>query len=389
MFRRKWGALLAICLAAGSLAGCGKAAGEDLPGTVSGQEDLHHPTAQEIMDEVLVGWNLGNCLDSHTGKNEGLRSETAWGNPAATKELIDLVKSTGVNLIRVPVTWFNHMDAESCEIDGEWLDRVEEVVGYVLEDDMYCIINVHHDTGADGWLRASRTNLEENRKKFAAIWEQVSERFADYGDKLLFEGFNEILDDNSTWNNPGKEAAEVTNELNQLFVDTVRASGGNNATRCLIVNTYCAGGNSEATRDFVLPADSVADRLIVEAHIYQPYFFVSGASQTEVTWRPSKNALDSCLKNMKDSFVEQGIPVLIGEFGCVDSRSDLERQTWLQYYMDTCCDYGIKCVWWDNGWEWKVVDRKALTIVEPTLIDIMVTEAGGGDYAVVGGGLRQ
>lgn len=423
MFKRKWGALLlAVCLAAGSLTGCGaeeddkkvSASGQETDGPedtseessqasdsqgqsedpagqgrdsedqreVQPQEDVHHPTAQELMDDIVVGWNLGNSLDSHTKENEGLASETAWGNPVSTKEMIDTVKETGVNLIRVPVTWYNHMDLETYEIDGEWMDRVEEVVNYVLDNDMYCIVNVHHDTGEKGWLRASRTNLEENSEKFAAIWKQICERFGDYGEKLLFEGFNELLDDNNTWNTPGQEAVEVTNELNQLFVDTVRASGGNNATRCLIVNTYCAGGNSQSTNGFVLPQDSISDKLIVEAHIYQPYYFVSGVSNTAVTWASSKSALDSCLSNMSTSFIKKGVPVLIGEFGCVSSRSDLERQTWLQYYMHACYNYGIKCVWWDNGAEWKIFNRRTMKIAEPELFDIMVTEAEGGTYVV-------
>lgn len=423
MFKRKSGVLLlAACLVVSSLSGCGpeddaeaSAAGQETgngqegisagslddrdsggqsqeqaeqgtdtaeqgrdtegQGAAEAEDAVQHPTAQEIMDDIVAGWNLGNALDSHTRENEGLASETAWGNPATTKEMIDMVRDTGVNLIRVPVTWYNHMDPGSYEIDREWMDRVEEVVNYVLDNDMYCIINVHHDTGEKGWLRASRTGLEENSRKLAAIWEQICGRFGGYGEKLLFEGFNELLDDRNTWNNPGKEAVEVTNELNQLFVDTVRASGGNNADRCLIVSTYCAGGNREATDGFVMPADTADGKLIVEAHIYQPYGFVSGTSGTAVTWASGKSALDSCLSNMRTSFIEKGIPVLVGEFGCVSSRSAPERQTWLQYYMDTCYNYGIKCVWWDNGAEWKIVDRKTMKIAEPELFEIMVTEA--------------
>lgn len=425
MLKRKCGVLLlAVWLVASSMTGCGSEAGDDYQEPANGQEatdesmetseetvvaseestdaestepestepaqqgtdlpesEIHHPTAQEILDDIVIGWNLGNSLDSNTRENEGLQSETAWGNPVTTKEMIDMVKDTGINAVRVPVTWYNHMDSESYEIDKEWMDRVEEVVGYVLDNDMYCIVNVHHDTGEKGWLRASRTNLEENKKKYAAIWEQICERFGDYGDMLLFEGFNELLDDQNSWYSPGAEAIEVANELNQLFVDTVRASGKKNDTRCLIVNTYCAGGNREVTNGFVLPTDSISSKLIVEAHIYQPYYFVSGTSQTATTWASDKGSLDSYLKNMDTTFMQKGIPVLIGEFGCVSSRSDLERQTWLQYYMDTCYNYGFKCIWWDNGAEYKVFNRKNMKIAEPELLDIMLTEAKGGTYVV-------
>lgn len=425
MLKKKCGLLLAVWLVVGSMMGCGSETGDDRQEPVTGQEmttgqettdestatpeestvtpeestgeestepaeqgtdetesELHHPTAQEIMDDIVIGWNLGNSLDSNTRENEGLAAETAWGNPVTTKEMIDMVKDSGINMVRVPVTWYNHMDSDSYEIDKEWMDRVEEVVGYVLDNDMYCIVNVHHDTGENGWLRASRTNLEENRKKYAAIWEQICERFGDYGDKLLFEGFNELLDDKNSWYSPGAEAIEVTNELNQLFVDTVRASGKKNDTRCLIVNTYCAGGNREVTNGFVLPTDTISSKLIVEAHIYQPYYFVSGTSQTATAWATDKGSLDSYLKNMDTTFKQKGIPVLIGEFGCVSSRSDLERQTWLQYYVDTCYNYGFKCIWWDNGSEYKVFNRKNMKIAEPELLDIMVTEAKGGTYIV-------
>lgn len=422
MFRKKCGVLLmAISLIACGMTGCGRETEVDNQAPGSGQEtinesvdlpeeseevpeqsseeteqsteapeestelpeeELHHPTAQEIVDDIVLGWNLGNSLDSNIGNDDGLESETCWGNPFTTKEMIDMVKDTGINAIRVPVTWYNHMDADTYAIDEAWMDRVEEVVNYVLDDDLYCIINVHHDTGEKGWLRASTTNLEENKKKFAAIWEQICERFGDYGDKLLFEGFNELLDEKNNWFSPGADASRVTNELNQLFVDTVRASGKNNGTRCLILNTYCAGANKEVTNGFVLPTDSISSKLIVEAHIYQPYYFVSGTSDLAATWAPDKGSLDSYLKNMDTTFIQKGIPVIVGEFGCVSSRSDVERQTWLQYYMHTCYSYGLKCFWWDNGAEWKVFSRKGMKIVEQDLLDIMLTEAKGDTYVV-------
>lgn len=405
MLRKKCGLLLvAISLIVGSMTGCGSET--DVDNQTSGseqemlnetaerpeesteaeeestdvpEEELHHPTAQEIVDDIVLGWNLGNALDSNSGNSEGLESEISWGNPYTTKEMIDMVKDTGINAVRVPVTWYNHMDPETYEIDAAWMDRVEEIVNYVLDDDLYCIVNVHHDTGEKGWLRASTINLEESKKKFAAIWEQISERFGDYGDKLLFEGFNELLDDQNNWYSPGVGAVEVANELNQLFVDTVRASGQNNGTRCLIVNTYCAGANWEVTHGFVLPTDSISSKLIVEAHVYQPYYFTSG---TAATWASDKGSLDSYLKNMDTTFVQKGVPVIIGEFGCVSSRSDVERQTWLQYYVDTCYNYGMKCFWWDNGTEYKIFNRKTMKIAEPELLDIMLTEAKGGTYVV-------
>lgn len=341
--------------------------------------------AAERLNDIVFGWNLGNTLDSYSGtelgKNEGLGSETVWGNPRATQELIDLVRDNGINAVRVPVTWYNHMDS-SYAIDEEWMDRVQEIVDYVMNDDMYCILNVHHDTGADGWLRASDTNLEDNKAMFTAIWEQICDRFGDYDDRLMFEGFNELLNDRNEWVNPDKRAVEVTNELNQIFVDTVRASGGNNATRILIVNTYCAGGNSQVTNGFVLPADSVENSLIVEAHVYQPFNFTAQEYPNATTW--SKESVDSYLKNMYTSFVQKGIPVIIGEFGCVDKDNIEERLSWAKYYLETCREYGMKCFWWDNGSGYRVINRRSLQVAEKDLLGMLVATAKGEEYIVQG-----
>lgn len=337
--------------------------------------------AAEILNDIVFGWNLGNTLDSHDGtelgKNVGLGSETIWGNPKATQELIDLLKDNGINAVRVPVTWFNHMDSNYV-IDEEWMDRVQEVVDYVIHDDMYCILNVHHDTGAEGWLRASDTNLEENKAMFTAIWEQISERFGDYDRHLMFEGFNELLNDNNEWVNPDKRAVEITNELNQLFVDTVRASGGNNAERVLVVNTYCAGGNSQVTGGFVLPADSAENSLIVETHIYQPYPFTAEEYPGSKTW--DKGSVDNYLKNIYTSFMQKGIPVIVGEFGCVDKENREERLSWAKYFMETCRKYGIKCFWWDNGSGYKLINRRSLQVSQKDLLGMLVATAKGEEY---------
>lgn len=337
--------------------------------------------AADLVEDIVFGWNLGNTLDSYSGtelgKNEGLSSETVWGNPKTTQEMIDLVRNSGVNAVRVPVTWYNHMDSDYV-IDEEWMDRVQEVVDYVIHDDMYCIINVHHDTGADGWLRASDTNLEENKVMFAAIWEQVSARFADYDEHLVFEGFNEILNDANEWVNPDSRAVEIVNELNQLFVDTVRVSGGNNAGRVLIVNTYCAGGNSQVTKGFVLPGDSAENSLVVEAHIYQPFNFTAAEYPEVTTW--SRDAINSYLGNMYTSFVQKGIPVIVGEFGCADKGNAKERLSWAKYYMETCRGYGIKCFWWDNGSAYKLFSRRSMKISEADLLGTMIAAARGEEY---------
>jgi len=343
---------------------------------------VHKPTAEDVVADIVIGWNLGNALDSYVDGKTGLETEICWGNPYSTKDMIDAVKEAGFNAVRVPVTWYNHMDESTNEIDKAWMDRVEEVVNYVLDNDMYCIINVHHDTGEKGWLKTSNKELDAKKAKFQAIWEQICERFGDYGDKLLFEGFNEILDDELNWTKPGEEAGKITNELNQLFVDTVRASGKKNETRCLIVNTYAAGANRDVLKHFELPEDTVENKLIVEAHIYQPFFFTSEVSPDTTDWANGKPTLESYIYNMYENYVKQGTPVIIGEFGAVDKDNLKQRQSWLRFFVDSCYKYGIKCFWWDNGnaAEYEIFDRTALKITEPELLEVMMTEANGGTY---------
>ncbi len=343
---------------------------------------VHKPTAEEIVADMVIGWNLGNSLDSHEAGKTGLSTETSWGNPVSTKEMIDAIKAAGFNAVRVPVTWYNHMDVSTNEIHKEWMDRVEEVVNYVLDNDMYCIINVHHDTGEKGWLKASANGIDVKKARYQSIWEQVCERFGDYGDKLLFEGFNEILNEELEWTKPTEEAAQITNELNQLFVNTVRASGKKNATRCLILNGYAAGANRDVLKYFVLPEDTVENKLIVEAHIYQPYYFTSEISPDITDWANGKPTLESYIYNMYENFVKKGTPAIIGEFGAVDKNNDKQRQSWLRFFVDTCDKYGIKCFWWDNGnaAEYEIFDRTTLEITEPVLLEVMMTEANGGTY---------
>ncbi|MCR5121553.1 MAG: cellulase family glycosylhydrolase, partial [Ruminococcus sp.] len=337
-------------------------------------------TAQQTVTDMGLGWNLGNSLDSYSGTTIGSNrgstsSETAWGNPATTKELIDLVKNSGIKTVRVPVTWYEHMDPNTYQIDPTWMSRVEQVVNYVLDDDMYCIINVHHDTGEKGWLKANSTDLDNKKKMFKSIWEQLSEHFGDYGDKLLFEGFNEILDGSSNqWWIPSSEACPISNDLNQMFVDIVRSSGGNNAKRTLICNTYCGGANSEITSQYVLPKDTVSNKLIVEAHVYQPFEFTHESYPEETTWTSPR--LDSVLNNLNSTFVQKGIPVIIGEFGCANKNNMDQITSWAKYLVETCTNRGIGCIWWDNGSQYKIYNRRTLKITQPDLLNAMLEASG-------------
>ena len=142
--------------------------------------------AWAIVDDIVCGFNIGNSMDAYDTTEIGdvrLSSETCWGNPVISNKLIDAVASTGVNAIRLPVTWYNHMDPETYKVSEEWMNRVEEVVSCILEKDMYCILNTHHDTGEKGWLNADPLSYEQDEKIFTALWAQIAERFEKYGEK--------------------------------------------------------------------------------------------------------------------------------------------------------------------------------------------------------------
>ncbi len=334
-----------LCL----LAACASAPAAD----TEAAESLH--SASRIAGDIRVGWNLGNTLDSYgdwilqwTGGTPA-DFETAWGNPVTTRELLAQIHAAGFNALRVPVTWNQHIDGEN-RIEQAWLDRVGQVVDAVLDEGMYCIVNLHHDAGGEGWLRASDDSIRQNREKFQAVWTQIALYFADRDQHLLFEGFNEMLDGQNNWNYPGETATAAVNTWNQIFVDTVRATGGNNESRVLVVNTYAAGTNPNSLVDFVLPADSAGDRLIVGVHYYDPAAYCSGSGSQQF-WRENggQAQVDTMLANLDAHFISRGIPVLIGEFGASGQDNASDRADYAAYLVRAAGEYGIKCFWWDCG----------------------------------------
>ena len=179
--------LAALCLTSvmgmSLLAGCGKKEEEN---KIKEMRDL---TGTQLVQELKIGWNLGNTLDATGGtKNDPLSAETSWGNPKTTEDMIKAVKEKGFNVIRVPVTWTGHLgDAPDYKINEEWLNRVQEVVNYVINNDLYCIINMHHED----WHFPSYDNLEPAKAELVAIWKQIAARFEGYDEHLIFEGMNE------------------------------------------------------------------------------------------------------------------------------------------------------------------------------------------------------
>ncbi|MBR4048083.1 MAG: glycoside hydrolase family 5 protein [Bacteroides sp.] len=297
-------------------------------------------TATEAIEKMGLGWNLGNTLDAcDFTKNFGAADwrawETCWGQPVTSPELMQMIKDAGFGAMRIPVTWKGHLDANG-KVDATWMNRVKEVVGYVLDAGMYCIVNVHHDTGADesAWLVASMNKYNENKALYEGLWKQIAETFKEYDERLMFESYNEMLDERRSWcfstfagGYDATEAADAYKAINsyaQSFVDVVRATGGNNVGRNLIVNTYgaCNGAGTwnphliDPLVEMQLPEDVVENHLLFEVHTYPNIDNLNSAKQ-EVA---------GMITNLKKHLVEKGAPVIIGEWGNSSDNPSLENR---------------------------------------------------------------
>jgi len=317
-------------------------------------------TAKEVIEEIKVGWNLGNTLDCCNYKKEYLGQdkaivyyETFWKNPQTTKQMIDEIKKAGFNSIRVPVTYYDHID-ENGIIDEKWFQRVEEVVNYVLDNDMYCIMDVHHDTGLCGygsWIVADADKYEENAEKLSGLWTQIATRFKYYDYKLIFEGFNEIVDTNKDYNwTTGHQNTLNVNNLNQVFIDTVRETGGRNQDRFLAVSTFGSIVDKHKLSNFVMPQDKVEDKVLLSLHAYY-------ASEQYDT----KTEIDKFLVRIKEYCIDKDIPVMLTEFGTKKTYGDEDERAYIaNYYVLNAKKIGIPCFWWDDGSNYILFNRRNL-----------------------------
>lgn len=300
-------------------------------------------SASEITEAINIGWCLGNSFDCYDSNHTKVSDETSWGNTKTTEEMIKNVKDSGFNAIRIPVTWGEHMD-ENNIIQAEWLDRVQEVVDYAYNNDMFVILNMHHDDYI--WFNPTESEYSQDSQKLIAIWEQISERFKNYGDRLLFEGMNEprTIDSEKEWVGGTPEERAVINRYEQDFVNTVRASGGNNSERTLIITSYAASAETAAIDDITIPDDK---NIIVSVHYYAPWKFSEGM-ESDFT-DEGKKELDNKFAELKQKFIDKGTPVIIGEFGCVNASDIATREEYYNYYISSAKANGIKCFVWDNG----------------------------------------
>lgn len=339
-------------------------------------------SASDAVLRMIPGWNLGNTLDSNSGDVENMwieawtdRSpsayETAWGQPVTSRELIHMFKEAGFKAIRVPVTWYPHMGTISLhdsnkwdpatwtgtQVDPVWMARVKEVVDYVLDEGMYCILNVHHDTGgaSTAWLVAGEEGFMAARARYEALWKQIADTFREYGERLLFESYNEMLDCYDSWcfasfaapgNYDALVAADAYNGINDyaaLFAETVRASGGNNMYRNLIVNTYaaCSGDgtwNSHLKDPLsMMQIPETPGHMAVEVHSYWD------AEKFE----SQKNDIDRLFVNLDTYLISRlRVPVIIGEWGGGTGEDSDANVRFASYFSQKAAEAGVAAFWW-------------------------------------------
>lgn len=327
-------------------------------------------TAEQLVAAIRTGWNLGNSLECYDYKDYAKDGETAWGNPKTTPEMIQAVCDAGFNAVRIPVTWGEHMNGDT--IDTAWLDRVQEIVDYAYDRDMIVILNMHHDDYT--WFRPVESEYSANSAKLCSIWKQICSRFGDYGDRLIFEGMNEprTVGSANEWTGGTHEERVIINKYEQDFVDTVRASGGNNEKRALIVTSYAASFDSGAVNDVVIPDD---DNIIVSIHYYSPWDFANGDT-TQWGSDSDKAELEAGFRTLKEKFADKGTPVIIGEYGTTAASTDDVRSGYFEYYISSAAKYGIKCFVWDNNAfsgesSFGLLNRKNLTWNQSVLDAIM------------------
>lgn len=331
--------------------------------------------AMEFARSLGVGWNLGNNLDAHA---DGVSIETCWGNGAATQKTFNAVKNAGFSSVRIPVTWIGHIGpAPEYRIEKAWMDRVATVVSYARNAGLKVIINIHHDGfGAETdpsrqgyyWLNLPQAAKDEAKnqeikQKLAMVWMQIANRFKDEGDYLVFETLNEIQDgkwgagDNLT---DGGRQYQVLNEWNQLCVDIIRATGGRNADRYIGIPSFVCQPWM-AVKYLRLPKDSAQNRLMVAVHLYDPWDYAGSALYSEwghtgrnvVPGNGGEEEYVNTLDALYRRFVKNGIPVYVGEYGCV-RRPTENAEAFRRYYLEYTCkalgDRNIPVFVWDNGY---------------------------------------
>ena len=348
-----------------------------IPDVTVKQFEIPENEAMAYLRSLGFGWNLGNTMDATDDHFYGddLNLEGYWCKVKTRKEMFEALRDKGFSTVRIPVSWHNHVSGDDFAVNPAWMDRVQQLVDWALECDLHVIVNIHHDNSKD-FFYPDAEHFDASLKYLSAIWSQMAERFRDYDDRLILESMNEprlVGTDHEWWFERGNaecmEAADCINRFNQAFVDIVRASGGNNATRYLMVPGYTASPANTDAKFFTLPNDSADNRIIVSAHAYLPYSFaldIKGGSHFSIKNLQQTGDIGTALNGLYERFISRGIPVVMGEFGALNKQNLQDRVDLTAYYVASASARGIPCVWWDNnefngsGENFGLLDRRTL-----------------------------
>lgn len=338
-------------------------------------------SATAVVNSMKFGWNLGNTLDAcNSGKDWNTTSseEIDWGlKGTATSELFQKLKDSGIKSVRIPISWHNHVDS-NLNINSEWMKHVKNVVDMAYSKGLYVIINIHHDNydgdslGTNASFTLKEADKTQSLKFVESIWKQVAAEFKYYDDRLVFETLNEprVIGEGHEWGCNGspewgcdtcKNRFAIINDLNQKAVDTIRASGGNNANRLIMFPAYVAAPyaaiKGKQNGVFKVPSDpkTVNKRLALSVHMYTPYNFAMNCKEAEGAHPDFKDSDKTELYNhfsaLKSEFIDKGIPVVIGEMGATNKSNFDARKAWFKYYLELCKQYNVAALLWDNGQE--------------------------------------
>ena len=353
--------------------GAAEGAAERATESATSPRDL---TSVQLSRRMTPGINLGNTL-------EAIPAATSWGNPPPTRALMQAYKAAGFRSVRIPVAWTQYTDAGGTISPG-WMGHVKQVVDHALDAGLYPIINIHWD---GGWMNHPTYDKQASiNARIAKYWVQIANAFKDHDERLLFAGTNEVGQE-GTWQGPTPEYAAVQNSFNQTFVDTVRATGGRNARRHLIVQGYWTNIAYTLAHN-TMPRDSVANRLFMEVHFYDPFNFTLngesriwqwGAGATDPSaaeaWASEASA-DDQFRRLKAHFVDRGVAVLVGEYGAYVKPQypgmAAYRKAWAQYITRSIARHDLVPVWWDTG---ELIDRHTAQPKVPDVLAAIVDAA--------------
>lgn len=357
-------------------AGCGNSSDADTDSEASeaSETDNNDTSSDEEVSSIEFvrmmgnGINLGNTMEAYGhAQGTGMATsayETLWSQPVTTEDMIKGMKEAGFDTLRIPVAWTNMMNYEDGDytIATEYLDRVEEIVQWAVDADMYVIINDHWDGGWWGMFGSStEETVEAAWEMYESIWTQICERFKDYSNQVIFESANEELgsglNETTVANDSGSlstdEQYELTNEINQKFVDIVRASGGNNENRFLLIAGFNTNIAQTLDERFVMPTDTAEDKLLLSVHYYDPWSFCSEDQETQPSWgtKSEYEYMQETLETLTQ-YTDAGIGVVLGEYGAMPLKDGTYKNDMNEYHqalLDLCTMYDICPVLWDRG----------------------------------------